>query len=104
MVCQGRRAQQRAESRNGENDRRAALARLSEIAGFAQLAGHFGVTPAGARQCLADPRGLERLLNGTKAAEDSGINHTPTFLINAKVTDAATWEQLEPLLKDAAGG
>ena len=46
------------------------LRRYSEIAGFAQLAGHFGVTPAGARQCLADPKGLERLLNGTKAAED----------------------------------
>src|SRR5947207_1892344 len=64
----------------------------------------FGATPARARQCLSDPKGLERLLNITKAAEDSGINHTPTFLINGKVTDATTWEQLEPLLKSAAGG
>ena len=60
--------------------------------------------PARARQCLSDPKGLERLLKITKAAEDSGINHTPTFLINGKVTDAASWEQLEPLLKNAAGG
>jgi len=78
--------------------------RLGEIAGFGQIAARFGVTPARARQCLADPKGLERLLNGTKSAEDAGINHTPTFLINGAVTDAATWEQLEPELKKAAGG
>jgi protein-disulfide isomerase len=78
--------------------------RLGEIAGFPQIAARFGVTPAWARQCLSDPKGLERLLNMTKAAEDSGINHTPTFLINGKVTDAATWEQLEPQLKKAGAG
>jgi protein-disulfide isomerase len=79
------------------------MVRLSEIAGFPQIAARFGVTPARARQCLSDPKALDRLLNITKAAEGAGINHTPTFLINGKVTDAATWEQLEPQLK-AAGG
>jgi protein-disulfide isomerase len=80
------------------------IVRLGEIAGFPQIAARFGVPPARARQCLTDPKGLERLLNVTKAAEDSGINHTPTFLINGKVTDAATWEELEPQLKKAVGG
>ena len=80
------------------------IVRMGEIAGFPQIAARFGVPPARARQCLADPKGVERLLNGTKAAEDAGINHTPTFLINGKVTDAATWEQLEPELKKSAGG
>jgi protein-disulfide isomerase len=80
------------------------IGRLGEIAGFLQIAARFGVTPARAHQCLADPKGLERLLNGTKTAEDAGINHTPTFLINGQVSDAATWEQLEPELKKAAGG
>jgi protein-disulfide isomerase len=79
------------------------VVRLGEIAGFPQIAARFGVTPARARQCLSDPKSLERLLNVTKTAEGAGINHTPTFLINGKVTDAATWEQLEPQLK-AAGG
>jgi protein-disulfide isomerase len=79
------------------------VVRLGEIAGFPQIAARFGVTPARARQCLSDPKALERLLNMTKTAEGAGINHTPTFLINGKVTDAATWEQLEPQLK-AAGG
>jgi protein-disulfide isomerase len=80
------------------------VARLGEIAGFPQIAARFGVTPARARQCLADPKGLEQLLNVTKTAQDAGINHTPTFLINGNVTDAATWEQLEPELKKALGG
>ena len=80
------------------------LARLGEIAGFPQIAARFGVTPVRARQCLADPKGLERLLDMTKAAGDAGITHTPTFLINSKVTDASTWEQLEPELKQAIGG
>jgi protein-disulfide isomerase len=80
------------------------IVRFAEIAGFPQIAARFGVTPAGARQCLADPKGLQRLLNMTKAAEDAGIDHTPTFLINGKVTDAATWEQLEPQLKRVVGG
>ena len=80
------------------------LARLADIAGFPQIAARFGVTPARARQCLADPKGLQRLLESTKAAEDAGITHTPTFLINGKVIDAATWDRLEPELKAALGG
>jgi protein-disulfide isomerase len=79
------------------------IVRLGEIAGFQRIAARFGVTPARARQCLADPKGLERLLNATKAAQDAGIHHTPTFLIGGKATDASTWEQLEPQLKKATG-
>ena len=79
------------------------IVRLAEIAGFPQVAARFGVAPARARQCLTDPKGVEALLKVTKTAEDAGITHTPTFLINGQVTDAATWEQLEPQLKKAAG-
>jgi predicted DsbA family dithiol-disulfide isomerase len=79
------------------------IARIGEIAGFQQIAARFGVTGPRARQCLADPKGTEKLIRITKAADDAGITHTPTFLINGKVMDAATWEQLEPELK-AAGG
>lgn len=78
------------------------VARIGEIAGFPQIAARFGVTPARARQCLADSRGLERLLEITKTAEDAGISSTPTFLINGDVASAATWEELEPLLKKAS--
>jgi protein-disulfide isomerase len=79
------------------------LIRYAEVGGMAQIAGRFGVTPARAKQCLADPKGLERLINMTKTAMDNGIGHTPTFLINGKVADASTWETLEPLIKQAGG-
>jgi protein-disulfide isomerase len=80
------------------------VVRFAEIGGFPQLAAPFGVTPARARQCLADPKGLQKLLAITKRGGDLGVNHTPTFFINGKVSDAATWEQLEPELKAALGG
>jgi 2-hydroxychromene-2-carboxylate isomerase len=78
--------------------------RFAQIAGMPQIAARFGVTPARARQCLADPKGVQRLLDITRAAGDNGVHHTPTFLINGKVTDAATWEDLEPLIRQAGGG
>ena len=80
------------------------VVRFAELGGLGQIGSRFGVTPARARQCLADPKGLQRLLDMTKTAIDGGINHTPTFLINGKVTDAATWEALEPLIRQAGGG
>jgi protein-disulfide isomerase len=79
------------------------VVRYAQIGGFAQIAGRFGVTPAGARQCLADPKALKRLLDMTQKAMNDGITHTPTFIINGKVTDAATWEDLEPLIRQAGG-
>ena len=75
--------------------------RYAEIAGMAPIAARFGVTPARARQCLADPKALKGLVDLTKQAIDSGIKQTPTFLINGTVTDAATWEGLEPLIRQA---
>jgi protein-disulfide isomerase len=79
------------------------VVRFAEIGGLPQIAAHFGVTPDRARQCLADANAMQRLLDMTKAAMDNGITHTPTFLINGKVTDAATWDELEPLLQRAGG-
>jgi protein-disulfide isomerase len=79
------------------------VVRFAQIAQFAPIAARFGVTPARARQCLADKAGLQRLLDMTKAAEDRGVDHTPTFLIDGKVSDAATWETLEPQLRTALG-
>jgi len=79
------------------------VVRFAELGEMGQIAAKFGVTNAQARQCLADPKGLKRLLDMTQAAMDGGVSHTPTFFINGTVTDAATWEQLEPLIRKAAG-
>lgn len=81
----------------------ARIVRLGEIAGFPQIAVRFGMTSARAHQCLSDDKGLQRLLSMTKTAEDAGISHTPTFLIDGKESSSATWDQLEPELKKAVG-
>lgn len=76
---------------------------FARIANFGPIAQRFGLSSARARQCLADPKGLERLLDMTKSALDNGVHATPTFFINGKVADAGTWEELEPQLKAALG-
>jgi len=78
--------------------------RFAELGGMAQMAARYGVTPVRAKQCLADPKGLKQLLDMTQAAIDGGVHRTPTFIVNGKVTDAGTWEDLEPLIRDAGGG
>ena len=77
------------------------IVRYAELGGLQQLGARFGVTPVRARQCLSDPKALQRLLDMTAAANKAGVDHTPTFFINGKVTDAATWEQLEPVIRQA---
>jgi protein-disulfide isomerase len=79
------------------------IQRLALVAGFPQLAVRFGVTPARARQCLADPAGLKRLLGMAEAANNAGVDHTPTFFVNGAKTDAGEWSELEPLIRRAGG-
>ena len=77
------------------------IVRLAEVAGFPAVASRFGLTAAQTRQCLIEPKGLQRLISITQKANEMGIDHTPTFIINGKVSDAALWEDLEPQLKKA---
>ena len=79
------------------------IVRFAEVGGMPEMASRFGLNPARARQCLTDKTGLQRLLAMSQTANDHGIDHTPTFIINGKVSDALTWEQLEPQLKAALG-
>src|SRR3954467_14115487 len=39
------------------------IVRFGEVAGFPQVAARFGVTAARSRQCLSDPKGVQRLLD-----------------------------------------
>jgi protein-disulfide isomerase len=79
------------------------VVRFAELGAMPQLAARFGVSAARARQCLNDPKAMKRLIDMTQAANDKGIDHTPTFIINGKVTSAASWADLEPLLRQAGG-
>lgn len=80
------------------------LIRYAQVSGLLPVAARFGVTPVRAKQCLSDTKALQRLLAVDEAANDHGVNHTPTFFIDGKISDAAVWEQLEPQLKSALGG
>jgi protein-disulfide isomerase len=80
------------------------VVRFAELGRMGEIASRFGMNTAKARQCLADPKALQHLLDMTKAANDQGVDHTPTFFINGKMSDSSTWEALEPELKKALGG
>ena len=79
------------------------IIRYGEVTGLTEAVARFGMPAARARQCLSDPKGMKLLLDMTQNAQANGVEHTPTFFINGKITDAATWEQLEPLLRSAGG-
>lgn len=81
----------------------ARMVRLAEIGGFTKIAGRLGMPSAKARQCLGDARGLQRLLEATQAAENAGIEGTPTFLINGRATGVTTWDDLRLKLDAAIG-
>lgn len=80
------------------------VVRFAQLGGFGAIAGKFGLTPTQTRACLADPKGLKRLLDMTQQAMANGIQHTPTFLINGKIVEGGTWEKLEPQLRQAGRG
>jgi protein-disulfide isomerase len=92
---------QKAELDKMSNEER--VVRFAEISGLPQAVARFGVAPAKARQCVADQKALKQLLDMTQTAMNSGVAHTPTFVINGKTVEAATWEDLEPLLRQAGG-
>ena len=79
------------------------LARAAEIGGITQLAAGAGVTPAAAKQCLADTAALDRLGQMEAAAEALGVQGTPTFFINGAMVHALDWAELEPLIRQAGG-
>lgn len=59
-----------------------------------------GMPAAKVRQCLSNQAEADRLANMRKfAAEQLGVQATPTFLVNGSVTHADSWASLKPLLR-----
>lgn len=78
-----------------------AWAAATGLDGFVRMR---GITADKAGQCLADGAAMERIASYNEGAQKLGIRGTPTFFINGnQVTDAVTWEALEPKLKAALG-
>jgi len=80
------------------------LGRVADIIGLTPIAARAGVAPARGKQCLADKAAFDRLGRMYQAATVAGVDGTPTFFINGAKADAATWPDLEPLIRTAGGG
>jgi len=76
---------------------------IADLGGLKQYASMRGVPRAKGEQCLADQAEVNQLVQmNTDAATNYNIPGTPTFLINGTVVDqTATWEALEPKIKEA---
>ena len=81
----------------------ALVQRLVPVLGLDRIAARHGLTPAAQRDCLASQANLDRLENGVRAASELGVQGTPTFFINGARAHAHSWEELEPLIRQAGG-
>lgn len=75
---------------------------FAEQLGMIEFMKQVGVPEAKARQCLGDTKKIDAIAKvNADAATVYGVNGTPSFFINGKKVEAGSWEQLEPLLKQA---
>jgi len=78
--------------------------RIASATGLGALAAKAGVTPARAKQCLSDPKGIQKLVQMRGVAVDKHkLEGTPTFVLNGKTLDARDWSDLKPLLGSPGG-
>jgi len=76
----------------------ASMRRIAELLGLKAIAARHGVTPAAANACLADPKRIRQLLAMGGAAEQLGVEGTPTFMLNGTLIGPQNWSSLEPVL------
>lgn len=82
------------------------FAAAAKVAGLQALASAHGMPAARSSQCLTDKQSIDRLVQMTGAATTKypEFQGTPTFVINGKMLEhTATWDTLEPQLKNALG-
>jgi protein-disulfide isomerase len=80
-------------------------AALVHLTGLDQFFRQRGLPEARMNACIADANNLQQLGEITRrASEEDQVTGTPTFIINGNKTEAGTWAQLEPLLRNAIGG
>ncbi|WP_338243901.1 thioredoxin domain-containing protein [Aurantiacibacter hainanensis] len=75
---------------------------IAEAAGFLDFFAARGVSRDQARACLSDNEAVMAI--GTRSDEQSqelGVNSTPTFILNDRVLDERSWEDLEAVLQNA---
>jgi len=81
-----------------ENQR---FVRFGEVTGLFEFFAARGISEDQARTCMADFASLERLSKLSEGYSSSGINQTPTFMLNGKKLGVGSWSELEPQLQRA---
>lgn len=79
---------------------------IAKLTGFQNWAAMRGVPAAKTQQCLTDQKQVDQLVQMNSDATDQypEFPGTPTFILNGKMLDkTASWETLEPQLRQAAG-
>ena len=80
---------------------------IAKAAGLQQWGAMRGVPTAKSTTCLTNQAKVDQLVQMNSDATNSypDMPGTPTFVINGKMVDqAATWEALEPKIREAIGG
>ena len=72
---------------------------LADAMGFTEFFAARGVSTDQAHACLAQPAAAEKVAKEAQTWGDTGINSTPTLLINGAKTDVNTWAEIESLLQ-----
>jgi protein-disulfide isomerase len=76
---------------------------IATAGGIQKLAAPYGIAPAQANKCLADPAALNRLETMVENGRALGVRSTPTFFVNDRQVDVHDWQTLEPHLKQSGG-
>lgn len=75
---------------------------IGEQGGLIDFFAARGIAKDQGAQCLAKSDAATKLANDTSKAGDTyNVTGTPTFIVNGKNVEVATWEALEPILKQA---
>jgi len=76
---------------------------IADALGYTALLKQAGMTDARIAQCFNDGAALRAFGERIRAANNLGVDSTPTFFLNGRRLSAVTWGQIEPELQ-AAGG
>lgn len=75
---------------------------IGERGGLIDFFAARGIAKDQAAQCLAKADTATKLANDTQKATDAfNVTGTPTFIVNGRNAEVATWDALEPILKQA---
>jgi protein-disulfide isomerase len=75
------------------------MQRVVQLGGLDAIAARHGMTAPQMQACLTNQPGMDRLIAIRNAADQAGVNGTPTFMINGRLVETNVWAGIEPLLR-----